>query len=316
MSTASSASAVVFDPAAAIPELAAARQAAQRGDWPAVAGLFAACPEEYGLLVLADEVAKTHGIEALLGQVLAHRPGDPLATCLLADHHIHLGWQARTSRSAKDVTPEGWRAFRHHLNLAEQLLIGAVARDRGNALAWVLRLTVSRGLSLGTSETRRRHRALTRVAPHHYAGRRGLLQQLLPKWGGSWEDAHAFAVEGLHTAPAGSLAGAVVATYHVERMLAITQADRAAYAQRADVRGELAAAAAASVLHPTCRARYGLITAHSTFAMLAATGGHWTAAKAHFEAMGPYGSTDPWDMLPGDAERHFLTTRRDAVQKG
>ncbi|MFD0528263.1 hypothetical protein ACFQ1I_16140 [Kitasatospora arboriphila] len=207
----------LFDPAAALPEAAPSGPPPSGVTGLAVRAVFADCREEYGPLVLSGQVVAVPGVEHLLRQVLAHHPGDPLATALLADRLIHVGWQARSTRRAQDVTPEGWREFRARLNEAEQLLIGAVARNRGDALAWMLRMTISRGISLGTSETRRRYRALTRVSPHHYAGQRSLLQQLLPKWGGSWEDAHAFARDCFRAAPPGSLNGALLAMYHAER---------------------------------------------------------------------------------------------------
>ncbi|MFD9128784.1 hypothetical protein [Kitasatospora sp. NPDC059571] len=316
MSSTSRASAVVFDPAAAIPELAAVRQAAERGDWPAVGALFAGCAEEEGRMVLADEVAGTAGAEHLLARVLEVRPNDPLATALLADRHIHLGWDARTSRRAQDVTAEGWQGFRHHLNRAEQLLIGAVARDRGHAMAWSLRITVAMGLSLGQSEARRRQRCLSLASPHHYDGQRRLLQQLLPKWGGSWDAAHAFVHESVRAAPPGSICGALVARYHVERLEELGRQDRLAYAARPDVRHELAGAAAASVLHPACRVRYGLITAHSMFALLASLAGDPAAAALHFRAMGPYGSTYPWGILGGQPEETFAEHRARALGRG
>ncbi|WP_431678504.1 hypothetical protein [Kitasatospora sp. KL5] len=304
----------VFDPAAALPELGTVRHAVERGDWPALRAAFAACQEEYGQLVLADEAVGVPGVEHLLRQVLAHHPGEPLATALLADRLIHVGWQARTSRQAKDVTPEGWREFRARLNEAEQLLIGAVARDRSDVLAWTLRMTVSRGISLGINETRRRYRALTAAAPHHYAGQRSLLQQLLPKWGGSWEEAHAFARDSFRAAPPGSINGAMLALYHSERLTTLDRAGRAAYAARADVRQELAEAAHGSVLHPHCRARFGRIAAHSHFALLASLGGDRDAARAHFHAMGPYGSTDPWEWFDNTPERSFRDHRDRALR--
>ncbi|WP_043174579.1 hypothetical protein [Streptomyces sp. NRRL B-24484] len=305
----------LFDPAAALPEAGTVRNAAERGDWPAVAAVFAECREEYGLLLLSGQVAAVPGVEHLLRQVLGNRPGDPLATALLADRLIHVGWQARTSRRSEDVTPEGWREFRARLNEAEQLLIGAVARDRGDALAWMLRVTISRGISLGISETRRRYRAVARVSPHHYAGQRSMLQQLLPKWGGSWEESHAFARDCFRAAPPGSLNGALLAMYHAERAGSLAGAERNAYAARADVRQELAQAAHGSVLHPDCRIRFGRIAAHSSFALLASLGGDRAAARTHFQAMGPYGSTEPWDWFDNTPERTFRE-HRDRALKG
>ncbi|PBC79875.1 hypothetical protein BX265_4703 [Streptomyces sp. TLI_235] len=304
----------VFDPAAALPELGTVRYAARQGDWPALCAAFADCREDYGLLVLADEVVRVPGVEHLLRQVLAHRPDDTLATALLADRLIQVGWQARTTRRAQDVTPEGWREFRARLNEAEQLLIGAVARNRADTLAWALRMTISRGISLGINETRRRHRALTRVAPHHYAGQRSLLQQLLPKWGGSWEEAHSFARDCFRAAPPGSINGALLAGYHVERMTAYDRTARNAYAARKDVRQELTEAAHGSVLHPDFRARFGRITAHSSFALLASLGGDRAAARAHFQAMGPYGSTEPWEGFDNAPERAFREHRDHALR--
>nr|AUV64157.1 hypothetical protein [Streptomyces citricolor] len=306
----------VFDPAAVVPELTRLHHAAVAGDWPAIDTLFAEEPDPYGTVVLADTLAEVPGVEQLLGRVLEHQPHHPLATALLADRHIHLAWEARTGAWAKDVTPEQWEAFRAHLNQAEQLLLWATAYDPGHALAWKLRLTTALGLSLGLSESERRYRNLARVSPSPYGGQRTRLQQLLPKWGGSWEAAHAFAQECFREAPPGGLGGAVVAMYHVERWSSFAAKDRPEYLRRPQVRQELTEAAAGSVLHPACRARHGFVTAHSMFAMLASLADDRQAAAAHFRAMGPYGHTSPWTLLGGDAEALFTEHRDRALAQG
>ncbi|GAA2250865.1 MULTISPECIES: hypothetical protein [Kitasatospora] len=305
----------VFDPAAVVPELTRLHHAAVAGDWQAIDTLFAEEPDPYGIVVLADTLSEIAGVEQLLGRVLEYQPHNLLATALLAGRHTHLAWDARTDAPAKGVTPEGWAGFRAHLNQAEQLLIRATALDPGHALAWTMRITTAMGLSLGQSESERRYRNLAKASPSPYGGQRNRLQQLLPKWGGSWEAAHAFAQACLREAPPGGLGGAIVAMYHVDRWSSFAAQDRPEYLRRPQVRQELAEAAA-SVLHPACRARYGFITAHSMFAMLASLADDQRAAAAHFRAMGPYGHTYPWALLGGDAEAVFTEHRDRALAQG
>ncbi|MDH6125188.1 hypothetical protein [Kitasatospora sp. GP82] len=304
-----------FDPVAGLPELAAIRQAAASADWRAVHAAFAPIGDEHGRVVAARILAEAPGAELLLLQAVEQYPGDPLAAVLLAGCHIHLGWEARTGARASKVTPAQWAVFRDRLNQAERLLIKVTAHLPEYALAWVMRLDTARGLSLGLSEARRRRRRLDQVAPHHFVGQSRLLQQLLPKWGGSWEEAYSFARDSFQAGPPGSLSGALLAEYHVEQWLELNAAARREYVHRPQVRQELAQAAAGSVLHPDCRARYGLITAHGTFAMLASLAEDHATAAVHFRAMGPYGSTYPWGYL-GDSAETLAEHRDRALAKG
>jgi hypothetical protein len=229
-----------FDPAAFLPELAEARRLAQTGDWPGLEALFTGLADEQIRSGAALMVAETPGVEQLLQHVVRQLPGNLLAAALLAERHIELAWEARTGARAQYVTQAQWEVFRTHLNQAEQLLIGVTARDPGHALAWSLRIIVAMGLSLGQSEARRRYRNLSRVSPQHVVAQRRMIQQLVPKWGGSWEAAGEFARAGFREAPAGSLAGALIADYHLERWLDLGEPERREYVRRPEVRQELA----------------------------------------------------------------------------
>lgn len=70
------------------------------------------------------------------------------------------------------------------------------------------------------------------------------------------------------------------------------------------------------MLHPDCRARYGVTDAHSTFAMLAVLAGDYRAAAVHFRAMGPFGSVHPWNHLGRYPETYFIDNRKRALAKG
>ncbi|MFB7665016.1 hypothetical protein ACFC1R_13845 [Kitasatospora sp. NPDC056138] len=305
-----------FDPVAGLPELVSVRQLAEARDWPGLRELFGRLTDEHGRCVAAGIVGEVPDVEQFLAHVV-RQDADPLAATLLANRRIVLGWQARTDSRAKDVTADQWVRFREHLNHAEQLLIRVTAHRPDFALAWAARLTVAMGLSLGLSESRRRYQRLTAYHPHHFVAQSRRLQQLLPKWGGKWEDAHAFALECLAGAPDGALSGALLAEYHIERWLDLGRGDKGAeYLRQPHVRAELADAAHRSVLHPACRARYGIVGVHGEFAMATSLAGELAQAARHFGATGGFASRFPWDYLPGDARANFIEHRERALAKG
>lgn len=110
------------------------------------------------------------------------------------------------------------------------------------------RLSTARGLELGHAEARRRYDQVSRVVPHLYTAQAELLQQLCPKWGGTFAQAHAFAQECAVAAPPGSLSQLVVIEAHLEHSFA-ANSDIAAvsYLARPEVREEIEDAVGRSV---------------------------------------------------------------------
>lgn len=305
----------VFDPAAAYPEAGVLRSAAEAGDWPTVSGFFTRFtePDEHSFGI--GTTMSVPAAEPMLRAVVEREPRSELARVLLAAQFIQRGWTIRGSGRATGVSREQFAAMHEHLRRAEQLLIDVTAREPANAAAWWLRLTTARGLELGQSEARRRYDRLTVHHPGFLAAQRNLLQQLCPKWGGSWEAAHAFVRECTTAARPGDPQGVLVPELHLERWLELKADAGGDYLRQPGVREEITAAASASVLHPAYRSRFGRVAAHSTFAMAFSLIGDLPRAAVHFRALGGRASEAPWHYLPDPVAAHARHRDR-ALAKG
>lgn len=306
------ASAPVTDPFDALPELGPLRTAAENRDWAATRAFFASLDSVDKVSVASGAVANVWGTETYLEQASADRPADPLPRTLLAERYIRLGWKARSAARAQHVTPEQFKEFHAWLRKAEALLIEVCAEQPGYAPAWTARLLTARGLELGQSEARRRYDRLSEHHPHHFRAQSQLLQQLCPKWGGSWEAAHGFAQESASAAPNGSHSGVLVAEAHIEHRWDLEGAAAAEYLRNVSVRNDLRHAAQVSVLHPDHRPGWHWIDGHSTFALAFSLGGHLEDAAPHFTALGNTASESFWQYLP-DWRNQFAQYRSAAL---
>ncbi len=312
----------VFEPADRIPALAALRSAVRRQDWTAVAASFDVLPDEDDRALACRVVAETLGAEDFLRRTAERLPHDPLPRTLLADRLVQIGWGIRTGHRAQHVSQRQFDDFHAHLRRAEILLIDVCAEHPQYALAWYLRVITSRGLELGPGETRRRYDRLAEHHPHHYSGQAQLLQQLCPKWGGSWEAAHGFARECAAKAPDGSPNGALVAIAQLENYLEISERTStgaaSAYLRDLDNQTRRLEAAAQSVLHPASRRdAFRTVDAHSAFAAAHSAAARHAAAAPHFRALGDRASEFPWGYLgSGDHENEFERHRKIALAKG
>ncbi|MEW2050369.1 hypothetical protein [Streptomyces sp. NPDC005476] len=302
-----------FDPYDNTPELIPLRGAAQAGDWPAVQAYFAGLGSVDELATASGLLADIHGVENFLERAVAQSPGDPLPRTLLAGRYVCIGWDIRSGARAQHVSQHQFAEFHDWLRRAEQLLIEICAEHPSYAPAWTTRLTTARGLQLGQAEARRRYDRLCAHHPHHYRAQTQLLQQLCPKWGGSWEAAHGFARECAIAAPDGSNSGALVALAHIERWLDLKIGEDAAYMRGAAVRDDLRNAAQVSVLHPAHRTDWNSIGAHNAFAFAFSLGNHWADAAPHFAFLGDRASEFPWQYVP-DMKSSFVKSRKAALE--
>lgn len=307
------------DPAAAHPEVHQLRTALRTRDWTAVRAVtdHAEPALRTGLIGLGgDEVGPLAGGEDFLRYVLSRDPDDSTAAAMLGNHLIKVGWDIRSGARASHVSREQFDQFHAWLRRSEQVLIDGCARNPGDPALWVPRIINVRALTLGVSEGRRRYDRLSAVAPHHLAGQIQLLQELCPKWHGSWEQAHAFARECLEAAPPGNLNAVVVAEFHLERWLDLPSGEDRAYLLGQGVRAELHEAAHRSVWHPAFRRTYGWVGVMSTFAMLFSVIGDEPAAASLLSALGPLATEHPWDYLGDDAVQQIRAARGRAFAIG
>ncbi|MFF3498663.1 hypothetical protein [Streptomyces sp. NPDC003247] len=301
-----------FDPYDNAPELVPLRDAARAGDWPAVQACFRRFRSVDEVSSAASVLADITGVRKLLERAVAESPGDPLPRTLLAHRYVSLGWDIRGSARAQHVSRSQFERFHAWLRRAEQLLIEVCAEQPAYAPAWTVRLMTARGLELGQAEARRRYDRLSAHHPHHYAAQTQLLQQICPKWGGSWDAAHGFARECAAAAPDGTNAGALVALAHVEHWLDLEGTEGGAYMRGVPVRDDLRFAAQVSVLHPSYRPDGNAIGAHSAFAFAFSIGGHFADAAPHFAFLGDRASEFPWQYT-NDPRASFLKFRKSAT---
>ncbi|WP_406332314.1 hypothetical protein [Streptomyces sp. NBC_00203] len=304
-----------FDPFDTLPELVPLRTAAAHGDWAATAAFFAGLGTEAQRSFAAGLLADTDGVERYLEQAVAALPGDPLPRTLLADRYLHIGWDIRSGARAQHVSRDQFDRFHEWLRRAEQLLIEVCAEHPSYAHAWTVRLTTARGLELGQAEARRRYDRLAAHHPHHYPAQMQLLQNLCPKWSGSWDAAHGFARECAAAAPDGSHSGALVAIAHLEHWLELLGdggMEAAAYMRGVPVRDDLRFAAQVSVLHKDYRPGFHGIGAHSAFALAFSLGGHHQDAIPHFLELEDRAAEFPWQYTP-DPAAAFVKYRKAAL---
>jgi hypothetical protein len=242
-------SGLVFDPAAAYPEIATLRAALGRRDWPACRALLdAAAPIDRSALIRTGGTEKE--LEGFLREVLQRDPADSTAGAMLGVHLTDVGWAVRTGARAKNVSRAQFDVFHDFLRRAEVVLIDAAARTPSDPAVWAARLPSARGLGLGRAEARRRYDRLAAIDPHHLPGQLSFLQQLCPKWSGSWELLHPFCREAMLATPPGSPHAVLVADGHLEHWLDLAQDDLEAarrYLADEPVRTELYQAAHRSV---------------------------------------------------------------------
>lgn len=251
----------------------------------------------------ASIVSEVPGVEKALEERIAEVPEDAVARTLLAYRQVVIGWDIRTGLRAEHVSAEQFEQFHAWLRRAEQTLIEVCAQYPNWSLPWHVRTISARGLELGHSESRRRYDRLAARHPHHLAAQGQVLQQLCPKWGGTWDAAFAFARQTAQEGPAGSPLAGHIAEAHLERWL---EDDTDRYLQDPAVVADLAAAEAASLGHPDYQPGYYDWLLHSLFGVLFALAGDRDRAVPHFRALGDYMDDWVWGYVTG--------TSRDKVQ--
>lgn len=131
--------------------------------------------------------------EALLSEWMRARPLSLTALIAKAEFLKSYGWRARTSKWAREVTPEGWRLFRERLDEATILLREAKRLEERDPMWWLTSMQIAMGLSFSNAQQRELFEEAIAFDPKcwHFDALRAVA--LLPRWGGregEWE-AHA-----------------------------------------------------------------------------------------------------------------------------
>ncbi|WP_328470778.1 hypothetical protein OHA21_05425 [Actinoplanes sp. NBC_00393] len=307
---------VVFETEAAFPVLQHLRSALARRDWPGCRTVL-----DSGSSILRTNLIRCAGTgdEQFLREVFRHDPGDGAAAAMLGACLTHVGWEIRGSGWAKDVSREQWDGFHARLREAEQVMIEGAARSPRDPAIWTCRLTTARGLEAGHAEARRRYDRAAEIDPHHYPAQTTLIQQLYPKWGGTWEEVHGFAREAMLAAPAGGLQGGLVAEAHIEHWVTLRRKDKdeaTAYLHSPAVRDEIYEAAHRSVGSPQFRREWGWVGVGNEFAFLFSEYGDRAAAAWLFNGLGTLATKHPWHWLRGEVVDNIRERRAWARGEG
>lgn len=306
--------ALTTDLATAYRELSDLRAAVLDGDWVAlrrlVDGQRPATRTE--MISYAGSLPPT---APLARRQVEADPADGLAAALLGECLIVQAWEVRTGDQAQHVSQNQFREFHQILRGAEQMLIDAAAYRPDDPAIWYCRLLTARGLQLGQAEARRRYDRLAESDPHHLPGQLQYLQQICPKWGGSFEEMHSFAWAAMLAAPEGAAQGSLVAQAHYEHLIDLEGKERADYCGDQRIREELREAAARSVLHPAFGTEHGWVDAVSRFALIYSVIGDHALAAPYFAAIGNLVSENVWGYF-NDPVEMFDGFRREAMAKG
>jgi len=307
-----------IDPRAPWPWLQEVQAATGRQDWDALVGLMdrhADTLESFARLALA--AADVQGAEDWLEVVVADRPGDVRARCLLGERTVALAWERRTGKRAQYLTEEEARGHQTTLLGGEIRLRDWVAEDPSQPGYWSLRVVSGMGLGVGLSEITRRYRRLEALAPLHYPGARRYLLALFPKWYGTLDAALTFARQRAAAAPEGSLLRALPVDVYADRWLMEPEADVVPLLKRRETRDELVAAGRGSVLSAAHVAFPESGTVHSNLALLLCKGEWWADAWPHFAALGDAPVMASWGTLkePAGAYAQFYDRARQAGER-
>lgn len=293
-----------FDPLAHVPNGAAIRGARDAGDIRAVLAATGALTTHDDLVATLWAVAGHATVDPRFTAVIdAADDGTPLARTLRAVRYVTVGWAIRSRFRAEHVSAGQFEQFHDWLRRAERVLFDVCSEHPGYVPAWEARITTARGLELGSGEARRRFDRLAALDPQVFAAQRVYLQQILPKWGGTWEDASRFVEECTAGATPGSLGPLLAVDLAVERWLDGERIVPPAMLDR------VRQAAMSSVWHPEHPRTAATATAHANLALLFTVAQQWTDAAPHFQALGDAPVEGMWGYHPGEPEVNFRTHR-------
>ncbi|GAA2854566.1 hypothetical protein Acy02nite_73980 [Actinoplanes cyaneus] len=297
--------AVRLSPTAPYPQAQALVKTAAAGDWAGVRRVVDEA-EPQARTRLIRLVAEHDRLGDLATRALDADPADATAAATRAVQLVHQGWRIRGDTLARYVSARRFEAFHRYLAEAERVLHAGLTRSPHDPALWTVGLVVARGLQLGLDQARYRYECLAAFDPHHLPGQSHLLQQLCPKWGGTWSAAEEFARSAARAAPDGAHSVVLIADYYLEKML---DQRNAVPWRRADVRAELAEAADRSVRHPAFRRTIGWVQVVNSFAAAFSLFGDRTGARQMFAMLGPYASEFPWVYQSDYAPAAFRRSR-------
>jgi len=251
------------------------------------------------------------GLQEWIPEWVAAEPASNVPVLVAAQRYVNWAWQAGPPNHAGYGAVAQSRLFTQRLEVAEDLLRMAVDLDSDDPAPWAFLVTTGRGLQRGQDEARRRFgEAVIRYRWHH-AAHVELLQQLLPRWGGTLEAVHDHAQRTIERMPDGCGLGVLAAHAHLEHWIALGT-NQYTYLRQPEVVAALHAAADRSVRHPAHVRRPGWPLVPNMFAWLFLRTGDLPAAVEQFDEIGDLVTEWPWAYASSDAVGSFMSARRAA----
>jgi hypothetical protein len=276
------------------PEARILRERVARGEWTEIRTLLDGFTDEVDREWAVEALVDTPGIEYLLRRVIAAEPDTALPRALLGARMIVHGWEIRGGGVAATVSRGQFDTFHDLLRGAESLFLEVLAREPADLIAGYWRLVSARGLSLGQNEVLRRYAQFAVHHPHHHLAQGQVLQNLCPKWGGTWDAAWAHVTACAEAAPPASLSPVLVPLFHLERWVELARTEADGYFRRPDVHADVLRAAQRTVLHPEYRKRLGWVNVHGVFAACFALADDQPRAADQFAILDNKMSEGPW----------------------
>ncbi len=290
-------------------DLAAALEAARRGEWRPAAALLAASGD---VDVRMDRI-RTLTSESVddarwLEEWFAADPHGGLVTALRAELAMQRAWAARGAAHAEHTTRDQFESFATGLAQAERLAERAVELAPDDPTPWATLVEIARGQGVPQEEFERRVNGLFERAPHHVHGSFAVLQALCAKWMGSHETMFGCARDLAAEAPAGSAVCLLPLMAHVEYFTEVNggrggPAAAARHMESGATRTEMRAAADKWLAGPDGGPRPGSrLFGHNLAAYAFWLAEDRDAALPHLEAIGRSVTELPWAYyhVPGE----------------
>lgn len=154
---------------------------------------------------------------------IEHSPKNANAYIIRGVYYIEHAWEIRGRGWAQDVKKEHWPSFQELHLLAKTDLEKAYELDPFNPVSSRELMRVQRALNAkDTKATETYFQQAIKNYPTFYWAYRAKLENLMPKWGGTWETMFAFAAETAQGAPPKTLLPHVLA-YALEEAAARSQ---------------------------------------------------------------------------------------------
>lgn len=218
------------------------------------------------------------------------RPKSPLARAALGSVLYFHAWEARGGDFAATVLEAGSRQFTERLLAARKHLEEAWRMDPANPVVPYRMIQVARGLGLGREEGERWFERAVAIDPDFLEAYQSKLFGLYPKWGGSAEEALAFARAVSAQAPPGTERSLLLLSAHreLDDELQRVTLDRSYY-RRPGVWAELRPVFERYLaIHPEN------VAFRNRYARLAYRAGEFSLALEQLELLGDKVSTGTW----------------------